>query len=121
MKKHIIALALLCSSIATFGMSKPASAQLSQSSIGPSVEFGNGQTVFGVDSKFGISVRQWHRATRKFGQCQPQNLRCLKTIAGQRRRFCQTRADCRLYGQFKPSRAIAPVQGQHGCCSGEFE
>ena len=55
MKKHIIALALLCSSIATFGMSKPASAQLSQSSIGPSVEFGNGQTVFGVDSKFGIS------------------------------------------------------------------
>ena len=55
MKKHIIALALLCSSIATFGMSKPASAQLSQSSIGPSLEFGNGQTVFGVDSKFGIS------------------------------------------------------------------
>ena len=55
MKKHIIALALLCSSIATFGMSKPASAQLSQSSIGPSLEFGNGQTVFGVDSKFWIS------------------------------------------------------------------
>ncbi len=55
MKKHVIALALLCSSVATFGMSKPASAQLSQMSIGPSVEFGNGQTVFGVDSKFGIS------------------------------------------------------------------
>ena len=55
MKKHIIALALLCSSLATFGMSKPASAQPSQMSIGPSVEFGNGQTVFGVDSKFGIS------------------------------------------------------------------
>ena len=55
MKKHIIALTLLCSSVATFGISKPASAQLSQSSIGPSVEFGNGQTVFGVDSKFGIS------------------------------------------------------------------
>ena len=54
MKKHIIALALLCSSVATFGMSKPASAQLSQMSIGPSVEFGNGETVFGVDSKFGI-------------------------------------------------------------------
>jgi hypothetical protein len=44
MKKHIIiAFALLCSSLATFGMSKPANAQLSQSSIGPSVEFGNGQ------------------------------------------------------------------------------
>ncbi len=54
MKKHIIALAFMCSSIATFGMSKPVSAQLSQSSIGPSVEFGNGETVFGVDSKFGI-------------------------------------------------------------------
>jgi hypothetical protein len=63
MKKHLtIVLALLSSSIATFGMSKPASAQLSQSSlaeplrwsIGPSLEFGNGQTVFGVDSKFGI-------------------------------------------------------------------
>ncbi len=55
MKKHIIALALLCSSFASLGMSKPANAQLSQSSIGPSLEFGNGQTVFGVDSKFGIS------------------------------------------------------------------
>lgn len=63
MKQHIIALALLCSSIATFSMSKPANAQPSQSSlaeslrwsIGPSVEFGNGQTVFGIDSKFGIS------------------------------------------------------------------
>jgi opacity protein-like surface antigen len=63
MKQHIIALALLCSSIATFSMSKPANAQPSESSlaesrrwsIGPSAEFGNGQTVFGIDSKFGIS------------------------------------------------------------------
>ncbi|WP_310425573.1 hypothetical protein [Chamaesiphon sp. VAR_48_metabat_135_sub] len=54
MKKYLIALALLCSSLATFSMSKPASAQPSQISIGPSVEFGNG-TTFGVDSKFGIS------------------------------------------------------------------
>jgi hypothetical protein len=58
MKKRIIALTLLCSSVATFGISKPASAQLSTEplrwSIGPSVEFGNG-TAFGVDSKFGIS------------------------------------------------------------------
>ena len=54
MKKYLIALALLCSSLATFGISKPASAQPSQMSIGPSVEFGNG-TAFGVDSKFGIS------------------------------------------------------------------
>jgi opacity protein-like surface antigen len=55
MKKHLITLALLCSSLTTFGMSKPVNAQLGQSSIGPSVEFGNGQTVFGIDSKFGIS------------------------------------------------------------------
>jgi hypothetical protein len=55
MKKHlIITLAFLCSAVATFGISKPANAQFAQSSIGPSVEFGNGQTVFGIDSKFGI-------------------------------------------------------------------
>jgi hypothetical protein len=54
MKKYIITLALLCSSVASLGMSKPANAQFAQSSIGPSIEFGNGQTVFGVDSKFGI-------------------------------------------------------------------
>jgi hypothetical protein len=56
MRKHIIiGLAFLCSSVATLGMSKPANAQFAQSSIGPSVEFGNGQTVIGIDSKFGIS------------------------------------------------------------------
>ncbi len=56
MKKNIIiALALLCSSVATLAMSKPANAQFGQSSIGPSLEFGGGQTVFGIDSKFGIS------------------------------------------------------------------
>jgi hypothetical protein len=55
MKKYlIIALTLLCSPIVTFGMSRPANAQFSQSSIGPSVEFGNEKTVFGIDSKFGI-------------------------------------------------------------------
>jgi hypothetical protein len=55
MKKNIIiTLAFLSSSVATVGMSKPANAQFAQSSIGPSLEFGNGQTVFGIDSKFGI-------------------------------------------------------------------
>jgi hypothetical protein len=53
-KQIIIALAFLYSSVASLVMSKPASAQFAQSSIGPSIEFGNGQTVFGVDSKFGI-------------------------------------------------------------------
>jgi opacity protein-like surface antigen len=56
MKKNIItALAVLCSSLATLGMSKPASAQFGQSSIGPSLEFGNGQSAIGIDSKFGVS------------------------------------------------------------------
>jgi hypothetical protein len=56
MKKNIItALAVLFSSLATLGMIKPANAQFGQSSIGPSVEFGSGQSAIGIDSKFGIS------------------------------------------------------------------
>jgi hypothetical protein len=56
MKKNIItALAVLFSSLATLGMSKPANAQFGQSSIGPSLEFGNGQSAIGIDSKFGVS------------------------------------------------------------------
>lgn len=51
-----IVLATLLSAIAALGMSKSASAQVvGQSSIGPSVLFGNGQTAIGIDSKFGIS------------------------------------------------------------------
>ncbi|WP_310413986.1 hypothetical protein [Chamaesiphon sp. OTE_8_metabat_110] len=56
MKKHFIALVTLLSSIAAIGVSTPASAQvIGQSSIGPSVLFGNGQTSIGIDSKFGVS------------------------------------------------------------------
>jgi hypothetical protein len=55
MKKYFVALVTLLSSIATVGVSMPASAQLGQSSIGPSVLFGNGQTSIGIDSKFGVS------------------------------------------------------------------
>ena len=51
-----IVLATLLSAIAALGMSKSASAQVvGQSSFGPSVLFGNGQTAIGIDSKFGIS------------------------------------------------------------------
>lgn len=51
-----IVLATLLSAIAALGMSNSASAQVvGQSSIGPSVLFGNGQTAIGIDSKFGIS------------------------------------------------------------------
>jgi hypothetical protein len=59
MKKQIIAFFALLSSMATIGMATPASAQsvpvVRQSSIGPSVLFGNGQTAVGIDSKFSLS------------------------------------------------------------------
>ena len=29
-----------------------------------------------------LGVSEWHCATRKFGQCQSQNLWCLKAVAG---------------------------------------
>jgi hypothetical protein len=68
MKKTLIAFVTLVSSIVTVGLSSPASAQVEppnpippsppqvrQSSIGPSILFGNGQTAIGVDSKFSVS------------------------------------------------------------------
>lgn len=69
MKTKLIAFVALLSSILTVGMTTPASAQVEppsplppssppqvrQSSIGPSVLFGNGQTAIGVDSKFSLS------------------------------------------------------------------
>jgi hypothetical protein len=57
MKTKLIAFVTLLSSILAVGMSSPASAQpvTRQSSIGPSVLFGNGQTAIGVDSKFSVS------------------------------------------------------------------
>ncbi len=53
MKNNIIS--SLLSAIATVAMSMPASAQVGQSFIGPSILFGNGQTAIGIDSKFGVS------------------------------------------------------------------
>ena len=56
MKKNIIALVMLCSSVAALGMSAPARAQFrSNSAIGPALTIGGGQTVFGVESRFGVS------------------------------------------------------------------
>jgi opacity protein-like surface antigen len=59
MKKQVIAFFALLSSMATVGMATPASAQsvpvVRQSSIGPSVLFGNGQSALGIDSKFSLS------------------------------------------------------------------
>jgi hypothetical protein len=56
MIKNILAtLIILCTSIATLSISKPANAQFSQNSIGPSLAIGSGQTAIGIDSKFGVS------------------------------------------------------------------
>jgi hypothetical protein len=55
MKKNIVALVMLCSSVVALGMSAPAKAEMGKNTIGPSLGIGNGQTAIGVDSKFGVS------------------------------------------------------------------
>lgn len=55
MKKSIVALVMLCSSVAALGMSAPARADVGSSTIGPALFIGGGQTVIGIDSKFGVS------------------------------------------------------------------
>jgi hypothetical protein len=56
MKKNLVALVMLFSSILALGMTAPARAEgTSKNYIGPSVLFGNGATQFAVDSKFGVS------------------------------------------------------------------
>jgi hypothetical protein len=48
----VIALAMFCSSVAAISIVAPARAD---TSIGPSIKFGNGRTTVGIDSKFGIN------------------------------------------------------------------
>ena len=56
MKKNLVALVMLFSSILALGMSAPARAEgTSKNYIGPAVLFGGGSTNFAVDSKFGVS------------------------------------------------------------------
>ena len=55
MKRQIVALVMLCSSVAALGMGAPAKAEMGKNSIGPSVLIGNGSTNIGVDSKFGVN------------------------------------------------------------------
>jgi hypothetical protein len=55
MKKNIVALVMLCSSVATLAMSAPARAGMGTNSVGPSLLIGSGSTTFGIDSKFGVS------------------------------------------------------------------
>jgi hypothetical protein len=55
MKKSIAALTVLCAAATVMGVMQPANAQTGNSVIGPSVAFGSGNTVFGIDSKFGVA------------------------------------------------------------------
>jgi hypothetical protein len=55
MKKNIVALVMLCSSVVALGMSAPAKAETGTNTIGPSLLIGNGQTAIGIDSRFGVS------------------------------------------------------------------
>jgi hypothetical protein len=55
MKKNIVALVIVCSSVAALGMSAPARAEMGKNSIGPSISIGGGSTDFGIDSKFSVS------------------------------------------------------------------
>ncbi len=55
MKKNIVALVMLCSSVVALGMSAPAKAEMGKNTIGPSLNIGSGQTSVGIDSKFGVS------------------------------------------------------------------
>jgi hypothetical protein len=57
MKRNIVALVMLCSSVVALGMSAPARAEMgrSNSSIGPSIGIGNGTTSIGIDARFGVS------------------------------------------------------------------
>jgi opacity protein-like surface antigen len=55
MKKSIATLTILCASATVMGVMQPAIAQTGQSAVGPSVAFGSGSTVFGIDSKFGVA------------------------------------------------------------------
>lgn len=68
MKKNLVALVMLFSSILALGMSAPARAEgTSKNYIGPSVLFGGGQTEFAVDSKFGVSENLSLRPFVSFG------------------------------------------------------
>jgi opacity protein-like surface antigen len=55
MKKNIVALVMICSSVMALAVGAPAKAQMSKNTIGPSLLIGNGTTSIGVDARFGVS------------------------------------------------------------------
>ena len=55
MKKNIVALVMICSSVMTLAIGAPAKAQMSKNTIGPSLSIGSGTTSIGVDARFVVS------------------------------------------------------------------
>lgn len=55
MKKNIVALVTICSSVIALSVGTPARAQLGKNTIGPALSIGGGSTTVGIDSKFGVS------------------------------------------------------------------
>ena len=54
MKKHVVTLVRICVSVAALAICAPAQAQTVQNWVGPSIQIGDGNTNFGIDSKFGL-------------------------------------------------------------------
>jgi hypothetical protein len=55
MKKTVVALAMFASTVTAIGFGAPAKAEVGENYIGPSLSIGGGQSVIGIDSKFGVS------------------------------------------------------------------
>jgi hypothetical protein len=55
MKKNIVALVMICSSVMALAIGAPARSQMSKNTIGPALSIGSGSTTIGVDSRFGVS------------------------------------------------------------------
>jgi hypothetical protein len=55
MKKNIVALVMICSSVMALAIGAPARSQMSKNTIGPALDIGGGTTSIGVDARFGVS------------------------------------------------------------------
>jgi opacity protein-like surface antigen len=55
MKKNLIGLVTLCTSVVALGISAPAQAEMGKNSIGPSLAIGGGTSAIGIDSKFNVN------------------------------------------------------------------
>ncbi len=55
MRKNIVALVMICSSVMSLAISAPAKAQMSKNTVGPALSIGGGTTSIGIDGRFGVS------------------------------------------------------------------